>query len=170
MRLKALKLPFFAGALFLLPTLVMAQELRIAAVNSERIMRDSQPAKAAQTKLDHEFSKRDKDLQALASRVKAMVDKQEKESASLSEGDRIKRQRELTELDRDFQRKQREFREDFNQRRTEELSVVLDRANRAIRQLAEQKKYDLVVQEAVYVSPRIDVTDEVLRILNAGSK
>lgn len=169
MNLNFLKLKALVSLALLLPaSIALAQELRLASVNSERIMRDSVPAKAAQTKLEHEFSKRDKELQALASRLKAMAEKQDKESSQASESDRIKRQRELTDLDREFQRKQREFREDLNQRRSEELSAVLDRANRAIKQLAEQKKYDLVVQEAVYVSPRIDVTDDVLRILNGG--
>ncbi|MFX7800679.1 OmpH family outer membrane protein, partial [Acinetobacter baumannii] len=84
--------------------------------------------------------------------------------------DRTRRQRELSDLDRDFQRKQREFREDLNQRRNEELAQVLERANRVIRSIAEQRKYDLIVQEAVYVNPRIDITDDVLKALNAASQ
>lgn len=145
-----------------------AQELRVAAVNSERIMHDSNPAKAAQTKLEQEFSKRDKDLRELAARIKATAEKLDKEAAVIAESERARRQRDLTEMDREFQRKQREFREDLNQRRNEELAQVLDRANKVIRQIAEKKKYDLIVQEAVYVSPRIDITDEVLRVLNGG--
>ncbi|WP_246185349.1 OmpH family outer membrane protein [Pandoraea morbifera] len=147
----------------------MAQDARIAAVNSDRILRDSAPAKAAQAKLEAEFSKRDSDLQAMAQRLKAMSDKLDKDNPTLSDAERAKRQRDLAAADTEFQRKQREFREDLNQRRNEELAAVLDRANRVIKQIAETDKYDLIVQEAVYVSPRIDITDKVLKTLNAGS-
>jgi len=147
----------------------MAQEARIAAVNSERILRDSQPAKAAQVKLEQEFSKRDRELQDMAQKIKGMADKLDKDTAVLADADRQRRQREVADLDREFQRKQREFREDLNQRRNEELAQVLERANRVIRQLAEQRKYDLIVQEAVYVNPRIDITDDVMKALNSSS-
>ena len=157
-----------AAASFALPA--AAQEARIAAVNSERILRDSQPAKAAQSKLEAEFAKRDRDLQDTAAKLKAMSDKLDKDSAVLADADRTRRQREQSDLDRDFQRKQREFREDLNQRRNEELAQVLERANRVIRSIAEQRKYDLIVQEAVYVNPRIDITDDVLKALNAASQ
>ena len=157
-----------AAASFALPA--AAQEARIAAVNSERILRDSQPAKAAQAKLEAEFAKRDRDLQDTAAKLKTMSDKLDKDSAVLADADRTRRQRELSDLDRDFQRKQREFREDLNQRRNEELAQVLERANRVIRSIAEQRKYDLIVQEAVYVNPRIDITDDVLKALNAASQ
>ena len=157
-----------AAASFALPA--AAQEARIAAVNSERILRDSQPAKAAQSKLEAEFAKRDRDLQDTAAKLKAMSDKLDKDSAVLADADRTRRQRELSDLDRDFQRKQREFREDLNQRRNEELAQVLERANRVIRSIAEQRKYNLIVQEAVYVNPRIDITDDVLKALNAASQ
>lgn len=145
-----------------------AQEARIAAVNSERILRDSQPAKQAQVKLEQEFSKRDRELQDMAQKIKTMADKLDKDTAVLADTDRQRRQREVADLDREFQRKQREFRENLNQRRNEELAQVLERANRVIRQLAEQRKYDLIVQEAVYVNPRIDITDDVMKALNAG--
>ncbi|WP_416048779.1 OmpH family outer membrane protein [Cupriavidus basilensis] len=158
-----------AGAL-LAAAPAMAQEARIAAVNSERILRDSVPAKQAQVKLEQEFSKRDRELQDMAQKIKGMADKLDKDTAVLADADRQRRQREVADLDREFQRKQREFREDLNQRRNEELAQVLERANRVIRQLAEQRKYDLIVQEAVYVNPRIDITDDVMKALNAGSK
>jgi outer membrane protein len=95
-----------------------------------------------------------------------MADKLDKDAPVLSEADRGRRQRELGDLDKDFQRRQREFREDLNQRRNEELATVLDRTNRVIKQIAEAEKYDIVFQEAVYISPRIDITDKVLKALN----
>jgi outer membrane protein len=137
------------------------QEARIAAVNSDRILRESAAAKAAQTKLEAEFAKRDKKL-------KSMSDALDKNGASMAPADRAEKQRDLSQLDTDFQRKQREFREDLNQRRNEELAAVLDRANKVIKQIAEQQHYDLIVQEAVYVSPRIDITDQVLKALAAA--
>jgi outer membrane protein len=136
-----------------------AQEAKIAAVNSDRILRESAPAKAAQTKLEAEFAKRDKDLQDMAQRLKTMSDALDKSGPSLSVADRAQKQRDLS----------REFREDLNQRRNEELAAVLDRANKVIKQIAEQQHYDLIVQEAVYVSPRIDITDQVLKALANGA-
>jgi len=146
-----------------------AQEVRIGIVNTERILRDSSPAKAAELKLKQEFVKRDEELQKLAARLKETNDKLERDSAVLAETDRMKRQREAAELDRELQRRTREFREDVNQRKNEELSQVVERSRKVIRQVAEQEKYDLVVEDAIYFNARIDITDKVLRALN-GSK
>ncbi|MFJ3044917.1 OmpH family outer membrane protein [Herbaspirillum chlorophenolicum] len=138
---------------------------KIAFVSTERIFREAAPAKAAQTKLEQEFAKRDRELQDMAARLKAQSDKLDKDTSVLSDSDRAKRQRDLSDLDKEFQRKQREFREDLNQRRNEELAVVLERTNKVIRQIAEAEKYDIVFQEAVYASKRIDITDKVLKEL-----
>ena len=165
--IKYLLLPVTVAALASSASLA-AQELKIGYVNSERILRDSAPAKAATAKLELEFSKRDKELQDMGAKLKASADKFEKDAPVLSEGDRNRRQRELTEMDRDFQRRQREFREDLNQRRNEELQGLLERAQRIVRQIADQEKYDLIVQDAVFFSPRVDITEKVLRALNSG--
>ncbi len=138
---------------------------KIAFVSTERIFREAAPAKAAQAKLEAEFAKRDRELQDMAARLKAQSDKLDKDAAVLSDTDRAKRQRDLSDLDKEFQRKQREFREDLNQRRNEELAVVLERTNKVIRQIADAEKYDIVFQEAVYASKRIDITDKVLKEL-----
>ncbi|MDQ9171533.1 OmpH family outer membrane protein [Oxalobacteraceae bacterium R-40] len=143
-----------------------AQEAKIGFVSTERIFREAAPAKAATAKIEQEFSKRQKELQELAARLKETSQRFDKEAPVLPDSDRMRRQRELTDLDKDFQRKQREFREDLNQRRNEELAVVLDRTNKVIKQIAETEKYDIVFQEAVYISPRIDITDKVLKALN----
>ena len=156
------------AALLAAAPLAQAQELKVGVVNSDRILRDSQPARAAMQKLEVEFSKRDKELQEMGARLKTSAERFEKDGPVMSESDRVRRQRELAEMDREFQRKQREFREDFNQRRNEELQGLLERTNRIIRQIAEQEKFDLIVQEAVYFNPRIDMTERVLRALNAA--
>jgi outer membrane protein len=145
---------------------VFAQELKIGIVQSERIMREAPQIKAAEAKIEQEFSKRGKELEDTAARLKAMSEKLDKDGAILSESDRIKRQRDLVELDKDFQRKRQIFREDLAQRKNEELSVVLEKVNKVIKQIAENEKYDLVLQEAIYFSPRIDMTDKVLKALN----
>jgi outer membrane protein len=157
-----------SASLVLAAAPALAQELKIGYVNSERILRDSAPARAATQKLESEFAKRDRELQDLAARLKAQAERFEKDAPVLAEAERSKRQRELAELDRDLQRRQREFREDLNQRRNEELQGLLERAQRLVRQIAEQEKYDLIVQDAVYFSSRVDITDKVLRGLNNG--
>jgi outer membrane protein len=149
-------------------TLVHAQELKIGYVNSERVMREANPAKAAQAKLEAEFGKREKELTDLGARLKAAADKLEKEAPTLAESERTRRQRELVEQDREFQRKRREFQEDLNQRKNEELAAVLERANKVIKQIFDQEKYDLILQDAVHWSPRVDITKKVIDALNAG--
>ena len=144
-----------------------AQDLKIGYVNSDRVLRDALPAKAAQTKIEAEFSKRDRDLTELANKLKAAADKLEKEGPALGESDRARRQRELVDQDREIQRRRREFQEDLNQRKNEELAAVVERANRVIKQIFETEKYDLIIQEAVFAGPRADITDKVIKALNA---
>ena len=148
---------------------VSAQEFKIGIVNLDRIFREANSAKSAQTKLEQEFGKREKDLNDVATQVKTLSDKFEREAPTLSESQRATRQKQLVDQDRDFQRKRREFQEDLNARKNEELQQVIERANRVVKTLAETEKYDLIVQEAVYVNPKHDITDKVLRALNAAN-
>ncbi len=146
---------------------VQAQELKIGYVNSDKVLREATPAKAAQAKLEQEFGKRDRELNDLATRLKAAADKLEKDAPTLPEAERNRRQRELVDQDREIQRKRREFQEDLNQRKNEELASVVERANKVIKQIFEAEKYDLILQEAVFAGPRADITDKVIRALNA---
>jgi outer membrane protein len=145
-----------------------AQELKIGYVNSEKVLREANAAKAAQQKLESEFGKREKDLNDAALKLKASAEKLDKDAPTLPEGERVRRQRDLVEVERDLQRKRREFQEDLNQRKNEELSAVIERANRVIKQIFDTEKYDLILQEVVFASPRADITDKVIRSLNAG--
>lgn len=145
-----------------------AQEFKVGIVNLDRIFREANSAKAAQTKLEAEFSKREKDLNDVATQLKTLSDKFEREAPTLSETQRNTRQKQLVDQDREFQRKRREFQEDLNARKNEELQQVIERANRVVKTLAEAEKYDLIIQEAVYVNPKHDITDKVLRALNAA--
>ena len=145
-----------------------AQDLKIGYVNSDRVLRDALPAKAAQAKLEAEFSKRERDLTDLANRLKTASDRLDKDSPTLSETERVRRQRELVDQDRELQRKRREFQEDLSQRKNEELGAVVERTNRVIKQIFETEKYDLILQEAVFWSPKVDITDKVIKALNAS--
>jgi outer membrane protein len=147
------------------PGKAQSADLKIGFVDHERVLREAAPAVRAQKKIELEFSKRDQELQRLAKQLKDLQDSLEKAGTALSENDRRNKERDFADLNREFQRKQREFREDLNQRRNEELASVLERANKVIGQIAEAEKYDLVLQEAVYRSPRIDITDKVIKAL-----
>lgn len=150
---------------------VQSQEIKIGYVNSDRVLREANPAKAAQAKLETEFAKRDKEMSDIASKLKAASEKFDKEAPTLSESERGKRQRDLVDQDREFQRKRREFQEDLSQRKNEELSAVVERANKVIKQIYEAEKYDLILQEAVFAGAKIDITDKVVKALNAqGAK
>lgn len=146
-----------------------AQDFRIGFVNTDRIFREANTAKAAQGKLEQEFSKREKDLVDQGAAIKSISEKLEREAPTLSETQRTSRQKQLVEQDRDFQRKRREFQEDLNARKNEELQQVLERANRVVKQVAEAEKYDVILQEAVYVNPKHDITDKVLKVMNGNN-
>jgi outer membrane protein len=145
----------------------IAEELKIGYVNSDRVLREANPAKAAQAKLEAEFAKRDKDIAEYAAKLKATSDKLEKDSPSLSESERSRRQRDLVEQDREFQRKRREFQEDLTQRKNEELAGVVERANKVIKQIFDSEKYDVILQEVIFAGPKVDITDKVVKALNA---
>ena len=162
--LSKLSLTILSGLLALASYPAIAEN-KIGFVNTERIFKEAAPAVRAQKKLEKEFEKRDQELQRLAKQLQGMQENLEKNSVTMSESDRRNKEREFGDLNRDFQRKQREYREDLNQRRNEELASVLERANKSIKTIAEAEKFDIIFQEAVYASPRIDITDKVIKAL-----
>jgi outer membrane protein len=143
----------------------LGQDLKVGFVSLDRILREAAPAVRAQKKLEKEFAPRDQEVQKLAKQVKDLQGQMEKEAMTMSESQRRERESDLGRLTRDLQRVQREFREDANVRRNEELSVIVQRAQEVIKQIAEAEKFDLILQEAVYRSPRIDITDKVIKAL-----
>ncbi len=153
-----------------LASTAQAEDFRVGFVNTDRIFREATTAKAAQTKLEQEFSRREKELNDLGNNLKTASEKFEREAPTLPESQRVARQKQLVDQDREFQRKRREFQEDLNARKSEELQQVLERANRVVKQVAEAEKYDLVLQEAVYINPKHDITDKVIKALNGGAK
>jgi outer membrane protein len=159
------KLAFVALGLLICSS-AAAAELKIGYISLERVFRDAAPAVRAQKKLEQEFSKREQEMQKMAEQLRKLQETLEKNSVTMSDTERRTKEREFGELNKDFQRKQRELREDGNQRRNEELAAVIERANRAIKVIAETEKYDIIFQEAVYASPRIDITEKVIKALD----
>jgi outer membrane protein len=164
---KLLQSVALAASMMVATSAVQAQELKIGFVNSERIMRESNLAKAAQVKLEAEFGKREKDLRDQEAKLRGAAEKLEKDAPTLSEAERNRRNRDVVEGDRDLQRKRREWQEDLTQRRNEELGVVVEKANKVIKQIFEAEKYDLILQDAIHFSPRVDITKKVIDTLNA---
>ena len=146
---------------------VQAADVKIGFIDADRINRESIPAERATKKLEKEFAAREQDLRKLEQQLKVLQAQLEKDALTMSETDRRNKEQELGRQAREFQRLQREFREDLNLRRNEELAALFERANRVIRQIAEAEKFDLILQEAVYRSSRIDITDRVLKALAA---
>lgn len=156
-----------AIALLLGAASAFAADLRVGYVDTERILRESAPAIKAGQKIEKEFAARDQEIKKLSGQVRDTQDYLEKKGAGLSAAERRNKERELSNLSAELQREQREFREDVNLRKNEELSVLLERANKIIQSIAEKEKYDLILQEAVYRNPKIDITEKVLKALEA---
>ena len=149
-------------------TFAGAADIKIGFIDAERINRESAPAERASKQLEKEFAPRQQELQRREGQIKSLQGQLEKDGMTMSESDRRAKEQELARMSLDFQRMQREYREDLNMRRNQELAALFERANRVIKQIAEAEKFDLILQEAVYRSPRIDITDRVLKALAEG--
>lgn len=145
-------------------------EVKIGFVNSQRILNDAPQAAKAKKKLEKEFEKRDQELLKLSKQLQAAQESLEKNSGTLPETERHNKEREFNDLNRDFLRKQREFKEDLNLRQNEEMAAIYERVNKVIKSIAEADKYDIIFQEAVYANPRIDLTDKVVKALGESAK
>jgi len=157
-----------ASTLSVISLPLLAEDFRVGFINTDRIFREANTAKVAQTKLEQEFSKREKELVDLGNTLKTNSEKLERDLPTLSETQRATKQRQLADQDREFQRKRREFQEDLNARKNEELQLVLEKANKVVKQVAEAEKYDLILQEAVYINPKHDITEKVIKAINTG--
>lgn len=164
MKAKSLVVASLISALF--ATGVGATELKVGYVNTQRIFRDAPAAQKAAKKLEGEFAKRDQDLQRMAKQLQDLQANLEKNSVTMAETERRAKEKEFGELSREFQRRQREFREDLNLRQNEENAAVIEKANKAIKQIAETDKFDLILQDVVWVSPRLDITERVIKALS----
>jgi len=155
-----------ALALVAWATSAAAVEYKLGFVNTERLFREAAPAKRAQAKIEKEFATRDGEIQKLAKQVRDLQAVLDKDGATMAESERRNKERDLANQSRDMQRMQREFREDLNLRRNEELAGIQERANKVIQQIAADEKFDLILQDpVVYASQRIDITDKVIKAL-----
>jgi len=141
---------------------------RIAFVNFDRVLKESSPAKASQSKLEKEFSARQKDLATQDGNFKAAVTKFQTDAPVMAEAQRLDQQKKLQEQDRELQRLQRNFQEDLNKRKGEELQKLIASVNKIVKQLAATEKLDFVLQSAIFVNPKNDVTDRVLKLLETA--
>ena len=164
-----LKTAILSGLILALPALAQA-ESKIGFVNSQRIINESPQAAKAKKRIEADFGKRDQELQKMAKQLQTMQEAIEKNSVTMAESERRVKEREFGDLNREFQRRQRELREDLTQRQNEEMAAIFDRVNKTIKQVADAEKYDIIFQEAVYASPRIDITEKVIKALNAETK
>jgi len=164
-----LKTAILSGLILALPALAQA-ESKIGFVNSQRIINESPQAAKAKKRIEADFGKRDQELQKMAKQLQTMQEAIEKNSVTMAESERRVKEREFGDLNREFQRRQRELREDLTQRQNEEMAAIFDRVNKTIKQIADAEKYDIIFQEAVYASPRIDITEKVIKALNAETK
>lgn len=153
-----------AAALAAAPALA---ETKIGFVNTERLLREAPLSVAAQKKLEREFAARDQELQKLAKQARDLQAQLDKDGVTMSDSERKTKERDLANLNRELQRQGREFREDLNLRRNEELGHIQERARKAIQDIARAEKFDLIVEQAVYVDPKNDITDRVMKALNA---
>lgn len=153
-------------------SIVHAGDIKIGVVNTEKILRESISAIQAQKKIDQEFLPRDEDIKKMATQAKVLQDKLEKDGQKLDETDRRNLERNLANLSREYQRAQRQMREDLNVRQNEEYSFILERTNNAIHKIAETENYDLILQlqDSVYRSQRIDITDKVMKALDSAKE
>lgn len=151
--------------LVLLFSMSAAQAEKVGFVNTERLLREAPLSVKAQKKLEKEFSPREQELQKMAKQARDLQAQLDKEGVTMSESDRKNKERELANLNREFQKQSREFREDLNMRRNEELAVIQEKARKAIQDIAKADKYDLIVEQAVYFNPKIDITDRVMKSL-----
>lgn len=139
---------------------------RIGFVYTERLMTESKLAKVADEKIQGEFSKRQKQVDEMIKRYKSSREKFDEDAPKLSDADRVRRTRELLDMEKDVQRMQREFNEDLIQRKNEERTAIAQKAFKLIEQVAEQEHLDVVLQESIWTSPRIDITDKILKLLD----
>ena len=131
-----------------------------------RIMRESSIVKTVDAKLKKELSKREKELGAIAEKLKKKAAKLDKDMPVLAESERTTRQRELAELEQEWKQKRQNVRQDMSQRQSEESAAFSKQLNAALKKVADAEKLDIVIQDAAYFNPKIDVTDKVLAELN----
>lgn len=156
------------AALLGAPALSYAQSSRVGVVNTERILNESDLGKASAQRLEQEFSAEQRRIEEQEQRFQGMVESYQRDLPTLSESARTTRLTQLQQEEQNVLRARSDFQRNLNNRRNQELQVLLERANAAIRQVATNERFDLILTEAVFVKPELDITDRVLTILNSS--
>ena len=156
------------ASLLSVSSLAYAADFKVGFVNTDRVLRESKLAARAQDRLELEFSPREKALTKMAQDLQTQSAAFDRDAPTLAESERVKRQRELVQMEQDFQRKRREFQEDLAARKNEELQKVLARANNVIKDLAKKGNYDVIFQDVVYINPKHDMTPAVIAGLDSA--
>jgi outer membrane protein len=155
----------FAVATLLLAGSATAADTKIGYVNTERLLREAPLSVAAQKKLEKEFAVREQELQKMAKQARDLQGQLDKDGVTMAESERKAKERDLANITRDLQRQGREYREDLNLRRNEELGQIQERARKIIQDIARSEKYDLIIEQVIYADPKIDITDKVMKTL-----
>ncbi len=143
-----------------------AAELKVGYVQVDKILQEAPQTAESGKKLEREFSPRSQELDKMSKQIRDLEAALDKDGLTISEAERRNKERDVQNIKIEFQRKQRELREDINLRKNEELGALQDRVNKAVQTVSEAEGYDLVVYSGVaYASKKIDITDKVLKIL-----
>lgn len=154
------------AALVLASSCLNAAELKVGYVQVDKILQEAPQTSESGKKLEKEFGPRTQELDRMQKQIRDLEAALDKDSVTMSETDRRNKERDVSNLKIEFQRKQRELREDINIRKNEELGALQDRINKAVQTVSEAEGYDLVVYSGVaYASKKIDITDKVLKSL-----
>jgi outer membrane protein len=141
-------------------------DLKVGYVQVDKILQEAPQTAESGKKLEREFSPRSQELDRMAKQIKDLEAALDKDGLTISEAERRNKERDVQNIKIEFQRKQRELREDINLRKNEELGSLQDRVNKAVQSVSEAEGYDLVVYSGVaYASKKIDITDKVLKTL-----
>jgi outer membrane protein len=141
-------------------------ELKVGYVQVDKILQEAPQTAESGKKLEKEFSPRSQELDRMAKQIKDLEVALDKDGLTITEAERRSKERDVQNIKTEFQRKQRELREDINLRKNEELGSLQDRINKAVQSVAKSENYDLVMYSGVaYATDKIDITDKVLKLL-----
>ncbi|MEP7275809.1 MAG: OmpH family outer membrane protein [Betaproteobacteria bacterium] len=160
-------LPITAAALLALPALACAEDYKIGVINTDRILRESTPAKEAAKKIEQEFQARETTLRRLERELRDLTAKLDREGATMTRGDQATLQRDVDMRGRELERSRRQLTEDLKGRQFDEMSRIKDRLDAVLTKLAKDQGYDLILQDGLFVRRSVDITDAVIKALEA---
>jgi len=142
-----------------------AEDYKIGVINTDRILRESAPAKEAAKKLEQEFQAREAEIGKLDRELRDLAARYDREAATTTEADRNSRQREIDTRSRDLERMRRQVGEDLKARQFDEMNKIKERLDNVLTKLAKDQNYDLILQDGLFVRRTVDITDSVIKAL-----